>query len=113
MCRQRGIEALQGCQQVGDDLLAGKPTVLLALAEERFTPSWRLELRRIGRDAVTADEVAALCAELERTGVIDEVEQLITASVLAAERALASPLIDRRAAEGLGDLVGRLAWRES
>ena len=98
---------------VGDDLLAGKPTVLLALAEERFTPSWRLELRRIGRDAVTADEVAALCAELERTGVIDEVEQLITASVLAAERALASPLIDRRAAEGLGDLVGRLAWRES
>lgn len=98
---------------VGDDLLAGKPTVLLALAEERFSPSWRLELRRIGRDAVTADEVAALCAELERTGVIDEVEQLITASVLAAERALASPLIDRRAAEGLGDLVGRLAWRES
>lgn len=98
---------------VGDDVLAGKPTVLLALAEQRFSPSWRLDLRRIGRDAVTADDVAALCAELDRTGVIDEVEQLITASVLAAERALASPLVDRRAAEGLRRLVEQLAWRDS
>lgn len=98
---------------VGDDVLAGKPTVLLALAEQRFSPARRHELRRIGRDTVTADEVAALCAELERAGVIDEVEQLIAASVLAAENALASPLVDRRAAEGLRELAGRLAWRES
>ena len=98
---------------VGDDLLAGKPTVLLALAEQRFSPAWRLELRRIGRDAVTADDVAAICAELDRAGVIDEVEQLITASVLAAERALTSPLVDRRAAEGLRRLAGLLAWRDS
>ncbi len=98
---------------VGDDLLAGKPTVLLALAEQRFSPAWRLELRRIGRDAVTADDVAAIRAELDRAGVIDEVEQLITASVLAAERALASPLVDRRAADGLRRLAGLLAWRDS
>ncbi len=98
---------------VGDDLLAGKPTVLLALAEQRFSPARRLELRRIGREPVGPDEVRALCAELEQTGVIEEVEQLITASVLAAENALASPLVDRRAAEGLRDLAGRLAWRDS
>jgi geranylgeranyl diphosphate synthase, type I len=98
---------------VGDDLIAGKPTVLLALAEQRFSPSWRLELRRIGRDTITPEAAAALCAELERSGVVDEVERLITASVLAAERALVSPLIDDRAAEGLRELAGRLAWRES
>ena len=98
---------------VGDDLLAGKPTVLLALAEQRFGPTWRLELRRIGRDAVTAGEVARLCTELEHSGVIREVEQLITTSVLAAERALSSPLVDRRAGEGLRRLVGQLAWRDS
>ena len=98
---------------VGDDLLAGKPTVLLALAEQRFGPTWRLELRRIGRDAVTAGEVARLCTELEHSGVIREVEQLITPSVLAAERALSSPLVDRRAGEGLRRLVGQLAWRDS
>ena len=98
---------------VGDDLLAGKPTVLLALAEQRFSPAWRLELRRIGSGTVTADDVAQLCAELERSGVIREVEQLITAAVLAAERALASPLVDRRASDGLRQLAGQLAWRES
>ncbi|MCW5951444.1 MAG: polyprenyl synthetase family protein [Propionibacteriaceae bacterium] len=98
---------------VGDDLVAGKPTVLLALAEQRFSPAWRLELRRIGSGAVTPDDIARLCAELERSGVIREVEQLITAAVLAAERALASPLVDQRAADGLRRLAGQLAWRES
>ena len=98
---------------VGDDLVAGKPTVLLALAEQRFSPAWRLELRRIGSGTVTPDGIARLGAELERSGVIREVEQLITASVLAAERALASPLVDRRAADGLRRIAGQLAWRES
>ncbi len=98
---------------VGDDLVAGKPTVLLALAAQRLSPAWRLTLRRIGSGAVSPDDIARFCAELERSGVIREVEQLITASVLAAERALASPLIDRRAAHSLQRLVGQLGWRES
>ena len=98
---------------VGDDLLAGKPTVLLALAEQRFSPARRLELRRMGREPVTAAQIAELCDELRRSGVIDEVEQLIARSVVSAERALTSPLVDRRAAEGLRALVARLAWRES
>ncbi len=98
---------------VGDDLLAGKPTVLLALAEKRFSPSLRLQLRRVGREAVTPDEAAELSDELQRSGVIDEVEQLIAAAVRAAERALASPLVDRRAADGLRRLVAQLAWRDA
>lgn len=97
----------------GDDLIAGKPTVLLALAAERFGPGRRRELRRIGREPVSAEDVARLAAELRRCGVIEEVEGLIAASVLAAERTLASPLVDPRAARGLRRLAGRMAWRES
>jgi len=98
---------------VGDDLVAGKPTVLLALAEQRFSPKWRLSLRRMGSPEVTADEVDRLREELVRSGVISEVEHLISASVTAAEAALASPLVDRRAADGLRQLVHRMAWRDS
>lgn len=98
---------------VGDDLLAGKPTVLLALAEKRFSPSLRLQLRRVGRETVTPDQAAELSEELRRSGVIDEVEQLIAAAVRAAERALASPLVDRRAADGLRRLATQLAWRDA
>ena len=61
----------------GDDLIAGKPTVLLALAAERFGPGRRRELRRIGREPVSAEDVARLAAELRRCGVIEEVEGLI------------------------------------
>lgn len=98
---------------VGDDVVAGKPTVLLALAEQRFSPAWRLELRRIAAGPATADDVAQVCAELERSGVIREVEQMISAAVLAAEQALASPPVDPRAADGLREILARLAWRDS
>ena len=87
--------------------------MLLALAAERFGPGRRRELRRIGREPVSAEDVARLAAELRRCGVIEEVEGLIAASVLAAERTLASPLVDPRAARGLRRLAGRMAWRES
>jgi len=98
---------------VGDDLVAGKPTVLLALAEQRFGPSWRLSLRRMGSPGVTADDVDQLRSELVRSGVIEEVEDLIADSVAAAEVALASPPVDRRAVEGLRQLAHQMAWRDS
>ena len=48
-----------------------------------------------------------------RSGVIAEVEDLIAASVAAAEASLASPLMDRRAAEGLRRLAHLMAWRDA
>lgn len=98
---------------VGDDLVAGKPTVLLALAERRFTPAARLALRRVGTGRVSAEDVARLCAELVDSGVVDDVETLITGSVAAAEDALVRASIDPRAADGLRVLVHQMAWRES
>ncbi|NHB85715.1 hypothetical protein G7085_17005 [Tessaracoccus sp. HDW20] len=52
-----------------------------------------------------------LCAALVRSGVIDEVERMIDASVRAAERTLTDAPIDPVAAEGLRGLARRLAWR--
>lgn len=98
---------------IGDDLLAGKPTVLLALAEQRFSPAWRLELRHLDAGAATPDDVTAICAELHRSGVVAEVEQLISASVSAAERALGSPAVGDDAAVGLRAILDQLAWRDS
>ena len=98
---------------VGDDLVAGKPTVLLVLAEQRFDPQWRRRLHHIGREGVSRDEVDALCAELIRSGVIEEAEQMIEASVDAAARTLESPLVDDLAAAGLRRWASLMAWRNA
>ncbi|MCC6497614.1 MAG: polyprenyl synthetase family protein [Propionibacteriaceae bacterium] len=96
---------------VGDDLVAGKPTVLLALATQRFAPRWRRALQRAGSGRVSASDVAALQSELVRSGVIADVEVMIRDAVTAARDALEDPAIDRSAAAGLEALARRVAWR--
>lgn len=96
---------------VGDDLVAGKPTVLLALATQRFSPRWRRALARAGTGKVTASDVSALRAELIRSGVIEEVEGMIAEAVRLATKALDDPAIDPEAADGLRALAHRVAWR--
>ncbi|MGV8909744.1 MAG: polyprenyl synthetase family protein [Propionicimonas sp.] len=96
---------------VGDDLMAGKPTVLLALATQRFGPRWRRALERAGRGRVSASDVAELQAELVRSEVIGDVETMISDAVAAAFIALEDPAIGRSAAVGLEALARRVAWR--
>lgn len=96
---------------VGDDLVAGKPTVLLALATQRFAPRWRRALQRAGSGRVSAADVAALQSELVRSGVIADVEVMIRDAVAAAHVALEDPAIERSAAAGLETLARRVAWR--
>lgn len=96
---------------VGDDLSAGKPTVLLALATQRFSSRWRRVLARAGTANMRADDVTALRGELVRSGVIDEVEGMIASAVDAATLALDDPAIDPEAAAGLHALARRVAWR--
>ncbi len=96
---------------VGDDLIAGKPTVLLALATQRFAPRWRLALQRAGSGRVSFADVAALQSELVRSGVIADVEVMISDAVAAADVALNDPAINRSAAAGLEALARRVAWR--
>ncbi|MCA0296318.1 MAG: polyprenyl synthetase family protein [Actinobacteria bacterium] len=98
---------------VGDDLVAGKPTVLMALASQRFSPRWRRALGRAARGRASRGLVGALQAELVASGVIGEVEEMIREAVTAAFGALADEAIDRDAAAGLEALARRVAWRET
>lgn len=98
---------------VGDDLLAGKPTALMALAEDRFSPRWRRALRRAASGHASVRLVAGLQAELVHSGVIADVEAMIRDAVAAAFVALEEPTIDPAAVDGLRDLARRVAWRDA
>lgn len=98
---------------VGDDLVAGKPTVLMALADERFSTRWRGALRRAASGRASARLVAGVQAELVRSGVIADVEAMIRDAVAAAFVAVAEPSIDPAAADGLRMLARRVAWRDA
>jgi geranylgeranyl diphosphate synthase type I len=98
---------------VGDDLVAGKPTVLLALATQQFTPRWRRALTRSASGHASAGLIASLQAELVRSGVIAQVEAMIRDAVATAFLALDDPAVDPDAAVGLQALARRVAWRET
>lgn len=103
----------------GDDLVAGKPTVIIALADQRLPPGGRALLTRIGTSGLSADDVAALQAMIEECGVRAEVEAMIDAHVRHALAAL------RRLDVGPGEepddpgpvpllarLADQVAWRD-
>ena len=98
---------------VGDDIVAGKPTVLMALAEQRFSPRWRRLLRRAADGHASGRLVCALQKELVTSGVIADVETMIREAVSAALLALDDPAIDRAAVPGLEALARRVAWRDA
>lgn len=106
-------DSLQTGKPVGDDIVAGKPTVLMALAEERFAPRWRRALKRAASGRASAGLVASLQDEFVRSGVIGDVEAMIRDAVAAAFVALDDPSIDREAAAGLEALARRVAWRNT
>ncbi len=98
---------------VGDDIVAGKPTVLMALATQRFSARWCRSLKRAAGGRGSSALVAALQAEFVRSGVIAEVEGMIRDQVEAAFLALDDPAIDADAAHGLQALARRVAWRDA
>jgi geranylgeranyl diphosphate synthase type I len=61
----------------GDDLVAGKPTVIIALAEQRLPRSGRALLGRIGTAELSADDVGVLQQLIEQCGVRADVETMI------------------------------------
>jgi geranylgeranyl diphosphate synthase type I len=98
---------------VGDDLIAGKATVLLALAERslaRITSNHPL-LARVGDGGLGRDEIELLTAELAQHGVRDDVEDLITGLVDSGVSALDDAGLNPTAVEALRSLASRLAWR--
>lgn len=101
---------------VGDDLVAGKPTVLFALATASFPESptnGNPRLTRSGLLHLEAGDVPAVQRRLRESGVIDRVEGMIAESVAAAKAALEDTAVEPRAASALGALADRIAWRSA
>jgi geranylgeranyl diphosphate synthase type I len=97
----------------GDDLITGKPTVLLSIAEDRTgSGAARRALDRVGTPAFDGADLALLLEELVGNGTRSAVEQMIGDAVDAALAALDDPLLDPGAAGELRRLAHAIAWRE-
>ena len=96
----------------GDDLISGKPTVILALAEQQLRGAPRAALHRVGTPELSPADVTVLQEALVVSGVADAVEGRITDHVLAAREALEHPGLDADGVNGLTELAHRIAWRE-
>jgi geranylgeranyl diphosphate synthase, type I len=108
-----GDPALTG-KPAGDDLLSGKPTVILSIASERLTGSSRKLLDRTGSldRGLEPDDVALLLDELERAGVVESVEAMIAGHLDRALAALDDPQLDPEGVAGLTQLAHQVAWRD-
>jgi len=101
----------------GDDLLSGKPTVILALAHDRLQGRARDVLDRVGTPELSPADVAFLQDALQAGGVVDAVESRISSHVHAAvqvlEGATASGAdLDPQGVAGLTQMAYRIAWRD-
>ena len=97
---------------VGDDLLSGKPTVLLAEATAMLPD--HVVARYLGPGAaMSAEDVAALQQLMLDAGVRERSEQRIAAEVTRASAALDAADLDPRAVTELRALARTIAWRES
>ena len=96
----------------GDDLISGKPTVILALAEHRLRGSARETLTRVGRPELTADDIAGLQLAFTEFGVVSAVEQRISGHVDRALQSLSDRTLDPDGAEQLARMAYQIAWRD-
>lgn len=97
---------------VGDDLMAGKPTVLMALAWDRLTGSSAALLRRVTEGKAESDEVEILLSDLEAAGLRSEVEDLIAGHVRTALAALDDRVLDEEGITQLRRMAAEIAWRD-
>jgi len=90
---------------VGDDLMSGKPTQVLALAADMLPPYGQALLALAGTSALTPSDAAELTGELIRCGARDRIEAKIRHNV-----DLACALVDRAAVPPrAGDALRTLA----
>lgn len=107
-----GDPALTG-KPAGDDLVRGKPTVLLSWAEDMVTGSARELLTRCDRGELEHAEVPGLQAALVAAGVLDRAESAIAATMTRASELLAGLGLRERARHELSEMAHTVAWRQS
>nr|WP_223297547.1 polyprenyl synthetase family protein [Catenulispora acidiphila] len=97
-----------------DDLVAARPTALVAFARQGATPRDRAVLDRLlGREDIGSADLAEVRAILQRSGARGRVEQLIAQRVRRARAALSGAALPRSAAEALHQLAGAVTTRTS
>jgi geranylgeranyl diphosphate synthase type I len=97
---------------VGEDLLEGKPTPLLAVARQRCTGDEAALLEQVGDPTLDENGIAALQALLESCGAREEIERSITALTdRAIDAARRAPVRDEARA-ALVALAGYVATRD-
>ncbi len=96
----------------GDDLLSGKPTVILALAGERLEGSDRDLLAQVGTPELSPADVTHLQEALSASGVVEAVESRIGRHVQAAVGALNQPGLSPDGVAGLTAMAYKIAWRD-
>lgn len=97
----------------GDDLISGKPTVIMALAQERVaSTSARAALGRAGSPAFSAADLAMLLEQFEQDGIREAVEEMIVELVEAAVSALSGPALDPDGVAQLTRMAHQIAWRD-
>jgi geranylgeranyl diphosphate synthase, type I len=96
----------------GDDLLSGKPTVILSLAHDLLHGSARQVLERVGTSELSPADVVFLQDALRAGGVVDAVESRISAHVHAAVAALGAGGLELEGVAGLTQMAHRIAWRD-
>jgi geranylgeranyl diphosphate synthase, type I len=96
----------------GDDLISGKPTVILALADERLQGGVRRVLRRVGTPELSPADVTLLQTALAEQGVVEAVEARISEHVRAAGAALDGVELDPAGVAGLTGMAHLVAWRD-
>lgn len=105
----------------GDDLVAGKPTIIMAIAAQRLAPPDLRLLERTGSPALDPEDVVRLQTAMDERGVRDEVEIMITDHVHRAMTHLSEaetavrasrhgPAVDEAIAQ-LATLADHVAWR--
>jgi geranylgeranyl diphosphate synthase type I len=97
---------------VGDDLVEGKPTPLLAVARERATGADAAVLARVGDPALDADGVAAVQEVLVSTGAAADVERRIAELTDESLRACKDLDVTAEARDALAELAAYVAWRD-
>lgn len=88
-------------KSIDDDLTSGKQTVLLLLAEKRFSTDGRRRLRRVTANQAGSDEVDRVRQEMIDTGIRQEVEAMIDNEIDTALAALDRHHLDPVAVDGL------------
>ena len=97
---------------VGDDLLRGKATVLLAEAR-RLLPEAVAERYLGSRSVITDADIGVLQQLMLDAGVLEQAEQRITHEVDLALTALDHVDLDTTGVEALRSLARSIAWRDA